>query len=308
MIFITTLTAVAIMLLYAVPGFLLIKTKLVKPENITSFAKVLLYVCQPCLTFYSFGKAECSAGLLIDLGIFFAFAFISQLLLLLLFYAIYRKKSVENAGYRVYNVASVLGNCGFFGVPVSEMLFADKPNVALYCMVFTLAMNILSWTVVMAIVSRDKKYIKVSKMFLNPAVISFAVAFILFVCSVQLPDRLFDAVSLVGRFSTVLCMLIMGMRLGCAKSREVFGSPMLYLTVFVKQMAVPLFIFAALYFLPIDIFMKQLGFLLFCCPIASNVQSFSEMCGHGQETAAGGVLLGSLMCILTMPVMTLLIG
>ncbi|MBR0303308.1 MAG: hypothetical protein IJQ80_05615, partial [Clostridia bacterium] len=40
---------VAVLLLCAVPGFLLIKTRLIKSDGISTIAKLLLYVCQPCL-------------------------------------------------------------------------------------------------------------------------------------------------------------------------------------------------------------------------------------------------------------------
>jgi predicted permease len=56
--FTTTLVTVAIMLLYAVPGFITMKTRLIKPDAIPAFAKMLMYVCQPCLTVYSFQKAN----------------------------------------------------------------------------------------------------------------------------------------------------------------------------------------------------------------------------------------------------------
>ena len=55
-----TLLAVAVMLLYALPGWLLVRTKIVKGDAIHNFSKVLLYVCQPCLTVYSFGRVEFS--------------------------------------------------------------------------------------------------------------------------------------------------------------------------------------------------------------------------------------------------------
>ena len=51
--FITTLIAVATMLVYAVPGYISVKAKLIKPESISAFAVVLMYVCSPCLTVYS---------------------------------------------------------------------------------------------------------------------------------------------------------------------------------------------------------------------------------------------------------------
>ena len=56
--FLLTFKSVLLLFIYAIPGYLLIKTKLVKPHNIGAFAVVLLYVNQPCLSLYSFQKTE----------------------------------------------------------------------------------------------------------------------------------------------------------------------------------------------------------------------------------------------------------
>ncbi|MGN0453382.1 MAG: AEC family transporter [Ruminococcus sp.] len=307
MVFFTTLTSVAMLLLYAIPGFLLVKTKLVDEKTIPAFAKVLLYVCQPALTLYSFNKAQYSPALLLNLGIFFLITLLAQLFLLMLFWFVLKKKRAKDDKYRIINIAAVLSNCGFFGIPIAEKLFPENSDVAAYCLMFTLSMNILCWTVVLAMVTGDKKYVRLKQVIVNPAVISFLAALLLFVFSVKLPAVLADGVSLVGRASTPLCMLILGMRLAATKVKTVFGSISSYIAVAVKQIAVPLFIFAALYFVPIDPFMKSLAFLLFSCPVASNVLNFAEMSSRGQDTAAGCVLLGTMLSIGTMPLMTLLL-
>lgn len=307
MIFTTTLSSVVLLLMYALPGFLLMKTKLVKKESIPAFAKVLLYVCQPCLTFYSFDKAEFSADLLLNLFIFFLVALVFQLGFLMLFYFILRKPAKENINYRVYNIAMVLGNCGFFGIPVVERLFPERSDAAVYCLVFTLAFNLLCWTLVLYIITRDKKYIKAKRLLLNPSTISFAVAFVLFVLSLKLPSLLSEAVSLGGKISTPLCMTILGMRLGVAKAKAVFCRWEQYVVILIKQMAVPLVVFAFMYFLPVDAFIKQLAFILFCCPVASNVLNFSELAGKGQDAAGSCVLLGTILSVATMPLMMLIL-
>ncbi len=307
MIFATTVSSVALLLLYAVPGFLLVKSKLTDSQAIPAFAKVLLYVCQPCLTFYSFDKAEFSLELLANLGIFFLIAIVGQFGLLLLFYFMFRRKSEENVRLRIVNIAMVLGNCGFFGIPVVERLFPERQDAAALCLVFTLAMNLLCWTMVLYIVTRDKKYITAKQLLLNPATISFAVSFVLFVFSIKLPGILSEAVSLGGKISTPLCMTILGMRLATTSFRKVFLRPVQYAAVLAKQMLIPLIIYAAVYFLPVDVFIKQLSFILFCCPVASNVLNFAEIGGMGQEEASGCVLLGTILSIATMPVMLLLL-
>ena len=308
MIFNTTISSVALLLMYAVPGFLLIKTKLVEKENIPAFAKFLLYVCQPCLTFYSFDKADFSADLLLNLLIFFAIALVGQFGFLMLFFFIFRNKSKENENYRIYNIAAVLGNCGFFGIPVVERLFPERQDAAVYCLVFTLAFNLLCWTLVQYIITRDKKYIQAKRLILNPSTLSFAVAFVLFVLSIKLPSLLSEAVSLGGKISTPLCMTILGMRLATASFKEVFGKGTQYLVIILKQVLMPAGVLLLLYFLPIDIFMKQLAFILFCCPVASNVLNFAELAGKGQKPAGSCVLLGTILSIVTMPLMMLILN
>lgn len=307
-VFSTTLSSVALLLLYAIPGFLLVKSKLVDRSAIPAFAKVLLYVCQPCLTFYSFDKATFSAELLVNLGIFFLIAFVAQFGLLMIFYLLFRRKSLEDVRYRIVNMALVLGNCGFFGIPVVEKLFPQRSDAAVYCLVFTLAMNLLCWTMVLYIVTRDKKYIKAKQLVLNPATISFVAGLALFVLGAKLPSILSEAVSLGGKISTPLCMTILGMRLGASTFRGVFLSPLQYVTVLLKQTLIPLLVLGAVWFLPVDLFMKELAFILFCCPVASNVLNFAEIGGNGQEEASGCVLLGTMLSIGTMPLMLLLIG
>ncbi|MDO5124014.1 MAG: AEC family transporter [Eubacteriales bacterium] len=306
--FLTTASMVALLLLYALAGFLLAKSKLVRSEAIPAFAKVLLYVCQPALTLYSFSKAEFSKELLINMGIFFLITFLGQLLILAVAYPFLRKKSRENISYRILHISLVLSNCGFFGVPVSEVLFPEMKEAALYCMTFSLGFNIICWTAVMTIVTRDLKYIKPRQVFLNPSTLSFAFAFLLLIFGVKLPDLLSDSVSVIGRFATPLCMLILGMRLGYTELRKVFVGVLQYVAVAVNQIAVPLLIFLALLIIPIDPAMKKLAYVLFACPVASNVLNFAELCGEGQENAASNVLLGTIFSVLTMPLMVLLIN
>lgn len=125
----TTLIMVGIMLAYAVPGFILIKTKLVKSDSISSFSKLLMFVCQPALTLYSFNKADFTKQLGINLLIFLAIITVAQLIFIGVFYLIFRKK-MEQVKYRITTVATTLSNCSFLGVPLLEAIFPDSSNVA----------------------------------------------------------------------------------------------------------------------------------------------------------------------------------
>ena len=58
--FFIALATVVVMLLYACPGYLMVKTGLIKGTAIADFAKLLMYVCQPALTIYAFMQVDFS--------------------------------------------------------------------------------------------------------------------------------------------------------------------------------------------------------------------------------------------------------
>lgn len=303
--FLLTLTSVGILLLYAIPGFLLSKTKAVTTSSLPAFSKVLMYVCQPCLTLYTFDCVDFTWSLFKDMLWFLLAITLVQLAMMGTFYLLFRKKQ-QDVKYRIYTVASTFGNCAFFGVPVLEALLPGT-NAVVFSNMYFVSMSLLGWTVASAIIAHDKKYISVKKIVLNPAVIIMAVALPLFMLKIKLPGQLFDAVSVVGKMTTPLCMIIMGIRLGSMNFKKIFVGKMQYLIIFVKQMIFPLLALGVACLLPWDEYIRQAMFIMACCPVASVVLNFAELLGEGQEEAANMLLLGTMLCIVTMPVMLLIL-
>ena len=118
---------------------------------------------------------------------------------------------------------------------------------------------------------------------------------------------LLDAISLVGRMSTPLCMMILGMRLATIPFRRIFGNWRQYFAVFLNQIVYPLLVFLILLFLPLDNALKTTLVILCACPVASLVQNYAEILGQGQESAANIVLLGTASSIVTVPLICLLL-
>ena len=172
--FLLTLTSVGILLLYAVPGFILSKAKAVKTDSLPAFSKVLMYVCQPCLTLYTFNDAHYTSHLFGQLLWFFLAITVVQLISIGIFYLIFRKKQ-EDVRYRIYTIASTFGNCAFFGVPILQAVLPDTDAVVFTNMYFA-SMSLLGWTVASAVIAHDRKYMSIKKIAFNPAVLIMAVA------------------------------------------------------------------------------------------------------------------------------------
>jgi predicted permease len=306
MSFFVTLTAVAIMLLYAVPGFLLVKTKLINESHIPSFSKLLMYVCQPCITVYSLRQMEYSPENFKNIMICLAITLFLQLAMIGVLFVLFKKKR-NDIIWRIINLASVLANCAFLGIPILEALLPEHPEALAYSSVFGLSMSLIGWTVGMYIISLNKSYIKPKKIFLNPAFIGFAIALTMYLTELTLPEQMEDMITLLGRMSTPLCMMIMGMRLATVKIRDIFCDARQYISVVLKQIFFPLFAFALLYFLPISEILKQSVIILCACPAASMVQNFAELVGKGNDKAANMVLLGTITSVITVPLICLIL-
>ncbi len=303
-----TLTAlnVIIMLAYAVPGFIFVKTKLIDQSHIASFSKVLLYVCQPCLSMYSFNQVDCTPGLLKNMALFFVLAFVLESVALTLLWLVFRRR-YSNPVYRVCTVAGVLGNVGFFGVPLLEALLPEHPESIAYSAVFIVAMNIISWTVGSLILTGDRKYLSIRKLFLNPPTIALCISLPLFILGIKFPDIIDTGVTLLGRMSTPMCMLILGMRLATVRINDLLKDKGAYMASAVKLIVFPLVAYAAVYFLPLDYGFKATMFILASCPTASVVLNLSELYGRGQKTAADTVLICTMLCAVTIPLLLLIL-
>ena len=304
--FTTTLITVAIMLAYAIPGFLFVKTKAIKPESIGAFARVLLFVCQPALFLYSFNAATYSPEFFRQMGIFFGLCMGMQILVMVGLTLILKKR-FDDIRNRICTIASALANVGFFGVPLLEAVLPGHPEAVVFSTVFSVSLNLLSWSLAVGIISWDRKKMSIRNMVVNPTTVSLLVALPLFFTQTKLPGVISPIVELLARMTTPMCMLILGMRLATVTPRDLFLNPRIYLSTALKNVVYPLLSFLIIFFIPLPTYIKVTFFLLGCCPAASMVLNMSELVGEGQTQAACSVLISTLSCIVTIPLLALMI-
>ena len=172
---------------------------------------------------------------------------------------------------------------------------------------FFMAMNILMWTLVSFIITRDRRYISLKKVFVNPSVIAMGVALVLFFGRIRITGQISDMVTTLSRMSTVLCMLILGMRLAVVPFKPIFTSKLQYMAVALKLFVFPLFALAVCSLLPVERNFVLSIYIICCAPTGNLVLSFAEILGEGQDTAANVVLLSTLLSMITIPLMLLIV-
>lgn len=302
-VFINVLT----MLFYMACGFVLVKAGKASPEHTRSFSGLLLYIGTPCLILSSFQSIDYSLLNAAKAAQFFGVSLGTQLLFMgLLYLILHRRYGVSR--YRILTVGAVLGNVGFFGLPLVTGLFPDQPIVACYSTMYITSMNFLVFTLGVFFITQKKEYISLRAALLNPTTLSVAVAIPLYFLQVRFPAPMADALSLLGRMSTPLCMFVLGNRLASMSWRSVFAQPFAYAVCALKLVVYPLFAYlCVLPFSCFDVTFKVCLYVLSAAPSGAIILSLSELHGCEQRLSANVVLMTTLFSLLTLPLMLLIV-
>ena len=306
--FSVTLENVVLTLLYLSAGFLLCKTRLVKAEHVSSISATLLYFCGPCMFIGALTDLDPSAELNLNIFLFLVISFVTQILFMLIVFLSLGSRRKSFPG-RMTALASVMGNAGFFGLPIVKALFPESPEAAAYSCIFCVSMNILAWTVGIFVLTNDRKYISLKAALLNPTVVSVAGALVLYLLKSKewMPSLLTKGIHTVGGISTPLCMLVLGIRLSTMDLKRLFTQPVPWVTSLGKMVIFPLFSYLLVFFLPLPGVFKASILILSATPCASVILNLSEIHHSGQELAANCTLLSTLVSIVTIPLISLLI-
>ena len=307
--FTVTFSNVLLMLLYLLPGFFMCKARKIRAEHLSSVSVILLYICAFGLYVNALYDLEPTPGLFARMGLFLLFSLFAEFALMLILLLVMGKEKRKDFSMRMLSIAAVMGNVGFFGMPVIRALFPDVPEAAVYSSVFNMSLNILAWTVGVFTLTGDKRHISLRAAFLNPSVIAVAVGLILCLLGAKhwMPEIFRTAFSTLGSMSTPLCMIILGVRLATMDLKKLFTTPLVWLIAAGNLVVFPLFCYLLVLPFPLDPVFKGSMLILGATPCASILLNLAEIHHNGQELAANCALLTTFLSIITIPLMSLLI-
>ena len=297
---------VLVTLLYIIPGFICCKTKIAKADHLSTLSAILVYVCSPCMVVNSFMQIERTPRMLGQIMLFFVVSLAIQTVLTFILYGIFRKK-FHDVKYRMLTVSFGLGNAGFFGIPIIKALLPGHPEVACFACVYIVGMNMLTFTIGAYCLTGDKKRMTLKKAFLNPPFISLLVSLVLYAVNFSgiMPELLGGALDLLNRTTTPLCMIILGIRLASVSFKKLFTRIYVYIICACKLLIFPFACLAIVYFLPLSPVFKAAMFILGGTPCAAVMLNIAEMYDGETELAANCVLLSTLLCVFTIPILNI---
>ena len=306
--FIIMLRNVLMFVALAIPGFLLVKAKLLKPEQSGVLSKLLMYLALPFMIFSGVVKNLTFDGdSLLMLGIV---ALLGMAVVLGMFFVsaplVKMEKNQKTRG--MMRFCAVFANNGFLGIPLAVAVFGGDSPVFTVLIVLNIINNVLMYTLGAYLTTGDKKNISVKKAFFNPVLVAFALGCICNLLGVG------KAVPEVKTFSdhfssivTPISMTIIGMKLGAISFKTLFSSKKLYYVSFLKLIVFPVVITAIMLALKpvlgeLPVTEIILGvFVAFSMPTAGLAATFADEFGGDTENAVIFTLGTTVLSVITIP-------
>ena len=295
---------IAQLFLCIILGWLLIRLRLLRPEDSRVLSVVCLYLVTPCVIVSAFQidrTPELLHSLALSLGTaigihVFLFAAVAMLRRPL------RLTPVEQASV-------IYPNSGNLIIPlVTAILGRDW---VIYASMFQLVQQFPIWTHCRILLSGERS-LSLKKILLNVNILSVFAGVLLFSLNITIPSLIEGTMESIGAMIGPISMFVAGMLMGDQDLKAVLRIHSLWKVVFLRLIAMPLVILCILKYsglaslAPDGASILLVSLLAACAPSASNVTQIAQVYGHEGDYASAINVISTLLCIVTMPLMVLL--
>lgn len=214
----------------------------------------------------------------------------------------------------IYSVMLIFSNLGFMGIPLIEELYGK--GAVFYVALYTLVFNILFYTYGVYLFEKEKalqagETVKLKfqwKKMVNPGMAACLASLILFACQISVPAPAVDFVDYLGNAAVPLSMIMTGVSLAKMPFGEVLRDWKLYQFTVLKMLAIPILAAWVLKNLSVDPILSGIMILMFGMPNGSMPVMMAVDYGLDSSVCSRGIVLTTLLSLVTLPIVTYMIG
>ena len=286
----------------ALIGFTSRKMKILNVNANQVITQLMLYITLPALILFSLNTTF-TKELLTD---FIWLAIMSVIILTVsVFLAAWlrRKASLPQNQKSVYESLIIFGNQGFIGFAVIYILMAEQG--ILYLTLFNICYLILIWTYGIHLFTKSERSVNWKALFFNPGILSTPVGLSMMFLPFNWPQPFLDTFESVGKMTIPLSMLLIGSLLADIswhQFRQYSTTIYIWIAASFRLLLLPLFLFVFL-FLQVPFPLLIVAVLTSAMPSASTTSLYAQKFGGDASFASFGVMLTTLLCILTIPLL-----
>jgi predicted permease len=294
-------------------GYYAYKKRILTDEGTRGISALIVTITNPCLMVYSMLSSEeriSGRGLLI--GLLSAVVVYVLLLVMAVFLPIlFRIKKDERY---CYFMLCVFGNIGFIGIPLTNAVLG--PDALVYVCFHNLIFSLLIYTLGVRIISdaageKDREG-DVSMSFrrtvlnmINTGTVSAVAALIIYVAGWELPKVIMTTCDYAGRATTFLSMMVLGAAVARMSVKEAVSNVKLLVFSLIRLLAVPVVIVFILRLFISDPLTVNTAALMLAVPAGNMPLIMATQHRLDARTLSDGIILTTVMSVLTIPVVTL---
>ena len=300
---------VIIFVLLAVPGYLLVKGKLLGGKESATLSKLLTNVGMPFLILSSTLKLEFSGEFtksIIVAGVTGALFIV--VMFLLSAFMVPGESDTKRRG--MMRFCMIFANNGFIGIPLARAVFGEASPVMAYLIIHNILMNVLMFTLGVYLISGDKSTINMKKAVLNPVLISFIIGIILNLAGVsKVVPEVQTYATHFSNIVTPLSMVILGMKLAGVEFGRLLSSGRMYYVSAMRLVVFPVLGVAIAYALQMIPALSLNAdsviafFVGFAMPTAGLASAFSDQYNGDTDSAVIFTLGTTVLSVATIPVL-----
>ena len=297
-------------MLFIVVGFVARKLKVMADGFDKMLTKFVMAIPLPCMIINSF-NIEYSVDNLINTPILLALSVGSMLAMgVIVFLATtwMRDKDMR----KTVRFALLFTNFTFLGLPVVSEIYG--PEGVFNYVIFTLPIRVMFYGGASVMLGKGGEKINVKetiKKFLCEPVIAVFIGFFLYVTQIHLPTILSSAITTIGNMASPLGLILCGTIIADADFRGIAKHPEAIIVAILRLTLIPAIAVALFLLIGIDRELIKNTMYFFAMPVASFTPTF--LLRYNPEAVearvSGGymVVLSTLLCIVTIPLWTMLL-
>ena len=286
-------------------GYICRKTNLISDKHTPGMTNILVRVATPCTMFMALMR-DFSRTLLFESLATIAITgviYIGGGYLGLLVAKLMKASPGERQNWQ-FGVA--FGNVGFMGLPIIYAVFGADGLI--YVAMALTAFNILTFTVGQRMFDNAPKEISFKTLIVrNPAIPAIFIGFIFFVTGLRLPAAVEGGISLIAGITSPMSMILLGVVLARQSLKDAFTDVRVLPAVAARLLVMPVATFFALRWILPNPLMFSVIVTLMAMPPAVLTAIFAEQFDADAFTSAKFIVVGTLLCVVTVPVISLLL-
>jgi predicted permease len=308
-IFMTFLSSLLSLVICMAAGFICRKAKVLDDGLTAGLSSLLVKVTMPCSIFMSMMRPFTQTLLRESLAAFF----LSGALYLaggLLGIGLTRLMKSPPNERKVWIFALIFANVGYMGFPVTMAVFGE--DAMIYASMTNASFNLLSFTVGIKIFTGSftgdsSQKNNVLKIILNPAILCVIVGTICFLLNLRPPGPLADSMEMVGSMTTPISMLVVGSLVAKNKLSTLFNDLRVLPLMAARMLVLPLLAWLLLFRFTDNPLLLGVLVIMPAMPAGAVTAIFAEKYGGDSALASKVVVLSTLLCVITIPVVSLIL-